>query len=372
MKALQLTPSLLIMFLVSSILLPLGLDAKLGKAFTALEDTYRKGNIYELESHMIGVKPTNDDERAMVDYFTAMLKTKISEQTLLLDQIIAKYPKTLYGNISRLERAKMYILEREYAKAREHLQKITSTDIMERYYWLAVCADAMDDHDITISNAETYLRMDPKGDYHEECHFLIADSYISRSQYQSALNTLSKLKNPQDSQYHAYMVGYCHHMLKNPTDAVKHYKAAIEINRNGQFAYSAEDRLFELKQAYGSKVDLSFLFPYPDLDIPDVPVAEEPVVVTPVVRDPIPDTPLKLTARPTQGKFIQAGCFSVEANASQLTYSIRKLRLPANYYHDKKKGWVVISGPFSNDKDAEQALSEMKATKIDGFIVNMK
>jgi hypothetical protein len=47
--------------------------------------------------------------------------------------------------------------------------------------------------------------------------------------------------------------------------------------------------------------------------------------------------------------------FFCEANLRQLTYSIRKLRLPANYYHDKKKGWVVISGPFSNDKDAEQA-----------------
>jgi hypothetical protein len=46
-------------------------------------------------------------------------------------------------------------------------------------YWLAVCADAMDDHDITpLQTPETYLRMDPKGDYHENVISLIADSLI--------------------------------------------------------------------------------------------------------------------------------------------------------------------------------------------------
>lgn len=349
-----------------------GLEAKLGKPFTALEDTYKRGNIDALAAQMISVKPTNDDERAMVDYYNAMLKTKLSEQVMLLDQITLKYPNTVYGNKARLERAKQFVLDRDYAKAKEQLQKITSTEVMERYYWLAVCADASNDYEGVISNAETYLRMEPKGDMAQEAYYLMADSYIAKSQYQSALNTLNKITSTDDTQYYEYMLGYCYQMLKNPTEATKHYKAAIEVNRLGQFAYSAEDRLFELKQAYGSKVDLSFLFPYTELEIPVAPEAEAPAAVVPVARDPIPDTPLKLSARPLNGKYIQTGCFKVEANASSLAFNIRKLNLPANYYYDKKKDWVVISGPYSNDKDAEQALLELKAGHIDGFFVNMK
>ncbi len=360
---------ILTLCVAAGLLMPAALDAKLGKAFTALEDTYNRGNMDALTAQMVSVKPTNDDERALIEYYNAMKEARGSQE-LMLNQIINKYPKTLYGYKSRLELAKIHILEREYAKAKDQLQKITSPEIMERYYWLAVCADALDEQDSAIANAENYLRNDPAGSYREECTFLICESYISRNQFQSALSTLNKLQNPQDQQYYEYLAGYCHQMLKNPTEAVKHYKAAIEVDPNGQFAYTAEDRLFELKQSYGSKVDLSFLFPYPALDIPLELVQEPPSIVIPVVRNPIPDTPLKLNAKPTQGKYIQAGCFKVEANASSHAYSIRKLNLPAHYYYDKKKDWVVISGPY--EKDAEQALSEMKAAGIDCFIVNMK
>lgn len=350
----------------------LNLHAKLGKPFTAIEDTYNKGSIDDLAAQMTGVKPTNDDERAVLDFYNAMLKAKINDQIMLLDQVYTKYPNTLYGNKARLERAKLYILNRDYTKARDQLQKITSTEIMERYYWLAVCADSFNDNDSVITNAETYLRMEPQGTFAEESSYLIADSYIAKGQYQSALNTLNKIQGTDDIQYYEYILGYCYQMLKNPVEATKHYRNAIEHNRTGQFAYYTEDRLFELKQTYGARVDLSFLFPYTELEIPTEPVPTDDVVVVPEVRNPVPDTPLKLPAKPDSGKYIQTGCFKVEANASSLAYNIRKFKLPANYYYDKKKDWVVISGPYPNDKDADNALQELKAARIDGFFVNMK
>lgn len=360
----------LMMLLLSS-----ALSAKLSREFSAMAASFEKGKIDDVAAQMLSARPGNDEERSLLLYLTAMLKKSRAEQVAVLEQNIAKYPTAMYTQWSLLELGRIHILERETAKAKTALQKITSTDIMERFYWLAICAEMSDDTNAMISNSENYLRLAPNGTYWEDAHYLMVDAYISQSKYQSAISTLNKIKArsgyPTDQQYFHYLLGLCHQKSGNYTESIGSYRKGLELDKYSQLAYLIEDNMFEIKRLHGSKVDLSFLFPYSELDIPAEIIPETPVVIIPVIETPIPDTPLKLGAKPKQGIYLQLGKFSVEANAGSLANKIRQLKLPAAYFEDNKS-FVSVCGPFKNNAEAEQAKQALKNNNYDSFIVTYK
>ncbi len=348
--------------------------ANLRKEFTALEELYNKGKLDELAAALLGARPNHDEERALVDYLSAMLKVKRSDAIALLDRSITSYPQTLYGQKSMLERAKIHILERDVASARILLQKITSTSLLERYYWLAVCAEMQNDFASSINHAENYLRLAPQGAYVQETHYLLAEVYLDQKKYQSAITTLNKLKAlrgfPSDEQYFHYRLGNAHHLAGNYSEALQNYKTGLELNKYSQVAFQIEDRLFDLRSTYGSRIDLGFLYPYEELDLP-VTITETTVSEPPSLPPVVEHTLLKLPARPSGGFYVQAGRFSVEANASSLSFNIRKLNLAANYFEDKNNKtmpWVVVSGPYKTKSEAETARSTLISNNIDCFI----
>lgn len=363
--------------LVSLILLiiPIGVAAKLSREFTAMATSFNKGKIDELAAQMLSARAGNDEERSLLLYLNAMLKKSKTEQVAGLEQNITKYPSALYSQWSLLELGRIHILERETAKAKTALQRITSTDIMERFYWLAVCAEMTDDTNGVIANAENYLRLAPNGVYWEEAHYLMVDAYMTQSKYQSAISTLNKVKArsgyPTDQQYFYYLMGLCYQKSGNHAESLSNYHIGLELDRYSQLAYQIEDNMFELKRVHGSKVDLSFLFPYVDLNIPTEIVADTPVVVIPEIETPTPDMPLKLGAKPKTGIYLQLGKFSVEANAGSLANKIRQLKLPAVYFEDNKS-YVSICGPFKTSAEAEQAKQALKSNNYDSFVVTYK
>lgn len=338
-----------------------------------LEELYQKGDLNELGAKLLTVKAQNAEESALLLHLNALLKTRNTEVSALLRECLDRYPATYYGQKCMLELAKIHLLERESAQAKTLLQRITSLDILERYYWLAVCAETLDDHNLVIANCENYLRLAPQGQYLEEAYFLIAETYQNQGKYQSAISSLNKLQSidgyPKAQQYFYYLLGLQQQLAKNPREALANYKKGLELNKLSQIAFQIEDKLFELKEKYPASVDLSFLYPYSELDLPQI--GGTPPV--PVISDTPPPqkTELKLTAKPSGGFFLQLGRFGVEANAHKLSYSIRQMELSANYFEDKNNKsvpWVVVSGPYQTKNEAEMVRQTLLEKDINCFI----
>jgi tetratricopeptide (TPR) repeat protein len=339
----------------------------------SLLSKYKSGELANLGTAISAAKAKTDEEHALLAFISAMLKTSRNDTFTQLQQVADYYPNTYYANVALLQQAKLLLLERKASDAKVLLQKITSADILERYYWLAVCCDELNDPASAISNAENYLRLEPKGQYLDEAHFLIAASYQAQNKIQSAIATLGELPgingHPENEQYYCYTLGSLYQKAGDPTNALQQLKKGFELDKNSQIAFQIEDKLFELKAGYGSQIDLGFLYPYTELKLPEI-AANTPADTT--ATKPVDDpTPHKLNAKPQGSYYIQAGRFGAEQNAESLTCNIRQLKLLANYFEDrgnKSVPWVVVSGPYPSKSDADIVLKTLKDNHIDCFI----
>ncbi len=359
-------------------LISISLSAQIRKYLLELDSMYQKGKTDEVADRIAKVKAKNDEERALLSYYGASLKKDITTALSLYERAGEQYSKTYYGQLSILEAAKIHVLERDYSKAQLLLRKISSPQIPQRMYWLAVVAFAMDDFDSAIAQAENYLRLSPNGKQAENTMHLITDAYIAQKKYHSAILYLDKITKLEDydRQYYLYRLGYCYELSGKTNDALSSYRNAYEVDKYSQIAYLVEERLFGLR-AQRPSLDLSFLYPYNPVEIPEIDTLETPAVqdssATPAfTMDYDSRLPLKLLAKPQIGFYLQSGRFSVESNARRLSESIRKMRMPAVYYeedHNGKTTWVVLAGPFDNQDQCALAKDTLKNQEINCFIV---
>jgi tetratricopeptide (TPR) repeat protein len=358
--------------------------ATIRKDFLDLENMYDRGKLNEVQDALVTLKPNSDDERACIAYYSALLKLKQTEIIAAFELVVSKYPKTEYANLSLLELGKLHILNRDISTAKTALRKISSTKLMERFYWLGYCSWWEDDFTGAINNAENYLRMEAKGTYTEAAHYLIAECYLMQRKANSAVTTLNALLNKKltniDEQYLWYRLGYANEMADKHSDALGFYRRGYELDKYSQVAYLIEDRIFELR-AKNRSLDISFLYPYSLLQIATIPesaptdIANTPSVpsitpTTPVVSLPN-SAPVKLKAKPNSGYWLQAGRFSNEDNANRLVVNIRLLNVPAAYFEDVqsgKKSWVVVCGSFEEKTKAEAAKSILASNDINSFV----
>ena len=357
------------------------------KEFQNLEELYNTGKIDELAESIGTLKPANDEERACIGFYNALLKTKTEEAIASHQLLIEKFPKSSYTQKSLLELGKIYCLERRIEEASLYLRRITSSELMERFYWLALCAWWQDDYATAINNCENYLRLEPRGEFAEKAYYLIADCYLAQKKAYSAVTTLLKLQNAKlreiDEQYFYYRLGYAYELSDAPIDAINAYRKGYELDRYSQVAYEIEDRILEIKRSKPN-IDISFLYPYSPLQVtivqeeqPDTLKLGVPAETKPSTSTVSPklevrqDAPVKLKEKPKEGYWSQAGRFSVESNANRLVINIRLLNIPAAYYEDisgGKKSWVVVCGSFPDRTQAEEAKELLATNDINSFI----
>ena len=365
--------------LIATLLLfSLPLFAQISKELIVLQTKYDQGALNEMADIMAGLRASNQDERALLSHFGAKLKKNKAEALSLHERALERFPKTLYGQLSALEAAKIYILDREYSKAKTALNKINSAQIPQRYYWLAVANFGLDEYEATISNSENFLRLSPNADLAENALHLITDVYIAQKKYHSAIQNLEKLRklSNYDHQHYHYKLGTCHEASNKLNSAIAAYKEAYQVDKFSQIAYQVEERLFAFRDKDPS-LDLSFLYPYSPLDL-DAPATDFVAEAKDAASDNAPQIydlnkqPLKLLSKPQQGIFLQAGRFSVESNAVRLSEKIREMQIAAAYFHELHQGkdtWVVLAGPFADRDAGAVARVSLTEAEINSFIV---
>ena len=361
--------------------------AAVRKEFQDLDKLYNSGKLDELSANISTLKPVNDEERACLGFYNALLKVKIEDAISAHQWLIEKFPKSPYAQKSLLELGKIFILDRKIEEATLYLRRITSPEIIERFYWLGLCAWWKDDYTTAISNCENYLRLEPRGEFAEKSYYLIADCYLAQKKAYSAVTTLLKLQNAKlreiDEQYFYYRLGYAYELSDEPIEAINAYRKGYELDRYSQVAYEIEDRILEIKRSKPN-IDISFLYPYSPLQVtivqeeqpdtlkPGVPAETKPSPSTVSSKlDVKQDAPVKLKEKPQEGYWLQAGRFSVESNANRLVINIRLLNIPAAYYEDisgGKKSWVVVCGSFPDRTQAEEAKELLATNDINSFI----
>lgn len=352
---------------------------ELRRDFASLANQYRRGQIDNVAEQILRLQANSDEERAFLLYYGAKLKANMTESLSLHQQNITRFPTSYHGQLSMLEVAKNQILQHDLSSAKALLRRITHPEIPERLYWQAVCAFHLEEYEDSAGFAENYIRQGSSGDYFEQAYYLLADAHSQQNRHSNSVNTLNRLRAissfPTDEQFFYYRLGYAQERSGASRDALNSYQRSYEMNKFSQTAYMVEDRLFAMRSRVGSSLDISFLYPY--TVIADSTASADSASVTSNTQSTSPDpailnAPLKISGRPNRGIFLQAGRFSVEANAISRANEIRARNMPSSYFEEQQGGratWVVMSGPFESATASEQARQTLVSQSIDCFVV---
>ena len=364
---------ILLFAVLTLLVLPLW-GVELGKEMKALETMFWEGDLEELPAKLIKSKPKGDEEMALQSYINAMLQTSQKDTQQLLRQTMDRYPSTHYGQMSMLETAKLLVFERKYVEAETLLNRINNQDISERYYWLAYCSQAQDKYEEAAVRGREYLRRQPKGKHAEDTYYLIATMKQQQRKYAEGIQALEELRAipgfPRSKQYFHHLLGRLHHQSGNWSKAYENYKEGFLLNKGSQLAYELEDLLFELKEARGSSIDLSFMYPYTKLDLPELQEIPAPPELPAI---DLGKEALRAQNKPKGSNYVQAGRFGSEDNAKSRASAMRALNLNAYYYEDSANRsipWVVFCGPYSSASEAETVRQILTRNSIDCFITN--
>ncbi len=362
---------ILILTALALLVLPLW-SVELSRDMKALETMFWEGDLEELPARLLKSKPRGDEEMALQSYINAMLQTSQKDTQQLLRQTMDRYPSTHYGQMSMLETAKLLVFERKYAEAESLLNRINNPDLSERHYWLAYCSQAQDKYEEAALRGKEYLRWQPMGKHAEDTYYLIATMKQNQRKYAEGIQALEELRAIpgllRSKQYFHHLLGRLHHQSGNWSKAYENYKEGFLLNKGSQLAYELEDLLFELKEARGSSIDLSFMYPYTKLDLPELQELPAPPELPAI---DLSQEPLRAQNRPKGSNYIQAGRFGSEENAKSRANAMRALNLNAYYFEDSANRsipWVVFCGPYSSSSEAETVRQILTRNSIDCFI----
>ena len=154
------------------------------------------------------------------------------------------------GELAFLELAKLEILNRNYEKSIQYLEKINNSEIHEKYYWLAKSYLETKKFHQAIISAQKFITEAKDIGKIEVAYFLIAESYIEQKMFKRSLNTLEALRKSKYisnniSLLH-YKIGFCNEKMGKFEQALICYKKVKQDFAYTPMSYKAEERIAEI------------------------------------------------------------------------------------------------------------------------------
>ncbi len=206
-----------------------------------LDSAYEKGDIDYLREVLTKMKSSTQAEKEQLDYYQAI--THASPDFIQDLQNIAEQAEGKYSQSANLELGKIAYLNKEYAQATKHLDKVTDPKLeAEKSYWLAYSQYSLADYKNAIYQAQNFLEHSLDNDKIESGYILLSDCYIRLGQHNLALEVLlsvEKLKLFTSQRAAAlYNIALCYDKLK---DEKKSKETTFLLKKEFPYSKYAQD-----------------------------------------------------------------------------------------------------------------------------------
>jgi predicted negative regulator of RcsB-dependent stress response len=178
---------------------------------------------------LVSVNLFSQDNTELKQLFEkAKASNKQSDFMPIYEDLSENYPETYYGQLSLMELAKIYVLERKYSKAIKSLKMIPNQDIADKQYWLAKAYLKENKLQLAVISAQIFISESNDNDKIENAYFIIAEAYIQQNMYKRAFNTLETLRTSQYIKNNIpllhFKMGNCKEFMGKYDDALMFYK----------------------------------------------------------------------------------------------------------------------------------------------------
>jgi len=317
------------------------------------------------------------DSRVEKLYNQALSRLREQDYVSGFQEIIDQEKDGRYGNLSRFELAKYYLLRRDYEEAEKNLKACSVKYVPDRDFWIAKNFFSWGKYDKAITIFDDYVINSDNYNNVETSYLLIAEAYIRLFEYYKALNTLDELTKGRYLRQQKPLVFY---KTGSTFEKVGNYEEAMEMYDKMKIEFPYHPLTFNATDRINDITDKGLLElvpepapepePEPEPELEKVEMTKPKPAPKPVpkpkpkpVPEPEPESGLK-------GMFLQVGAFTKDHNLTRRVSLLESMGYQVNLdSSDTRDGklYKVLVGPFASESDLRIKQKKLRSQGIECY-----
>jgi tetratricopeptide (TPR) repeat protein len=306
-------------------------------------------------------------------YNQALSRIREQDYVTGFQEIIDQDKDGKYGNLSRFELARYYLLRRDYEETEKYLEDCSLKYVPHRDFWIAKNLFSWGKYDKAITIFDDYIINSDDHNNVETSYLFISEAYIRLFEYYKALNTLDELTKGrylrQQKPLVFYKTGSTYEKVGNYEDAMEMYdKMKIEFPYH-PLTFNATDRINDITDK-----GLLELVPEPTPEPEPEPEPElEKVEMTKPKPAPKPIPKPEPEPEPKsglKGMFLQVGAFIKDHNLTRRVALLESMGYQVNLdpvNTREGKLYKVLVGPFASESILLSKQKKLRSQGIECF-----